>query len=213
MSSTSVSIGLQNIPYFWPVVYIYIYIYIYILKYTLLKCTWHAGDLRVETIENISQVSLQCPLSWNYAETHKSSFICLSVDSTQRYIYCGLITPYCVMGINIILLTLSFGISHDVEAFRCLGIIGLMCSVTWGKTSTLRIKAHILITNGWNSLKLINNQTLVKFLKCNYSPCKIYDIVEMKRHYYFTQNGRRAPYVGKMPIPWAKKPTPGYLAR
>ena len=30
--------------------------------------------------------------------------------------------------------------------------------VMWGKTPTLRIHAHILITNGWNSLKLIHNQ-------------------------------------------------------
>ena len=32
------------------------------------------------------------------------------------------------------------------------------CRVTWGKTPTLRIHDHILITNGWNSLKLIHNQ-------------------------------------------------------
>ena len=30
--------------------------------------------------------------------------------------------------------------------------------VMWGKTPTLRIHAHILITNGLNSLKLIHNQ-------------------------------------------------------
>ena len=30
--------------------------------------------------------------------------------------------------------------------------------VTWGKTPTLRIHAHILITNGWKSLKLIHDQ-------------------------------------------------------
>ena len=34
----------------------------------------------------------------------------------------------------------------------------LQIRVTWGKTPTLRIHAHILITNGWNSLKLIHNQ-------------------------------------------------------
>ena len=32
------------------------------------------------------------------------------------------------------------------------------CRVMWGKTPTLRIHAHILITNWWNSMKLIHNQ-------------------------------------------------------
>ena len=35
---------------------------------------------------------------------------------------------------------------------------------TRGKTPTLRLQAHILITNGWNSLKLIHDQTQIKFL-------------------------------------------------
>ena len=50
--------------------------------------------------------------------------------------------------------------------------------VKWGKTPSLRIKAHILITNGRNSLTLIDNKGLTRFLICRDFLGKIYDIVE-----------------------------------
>ena len=72
--------------------------------------------------------------------------------------------------------------------------------VMWGKTPTLRIHAHILITNGWNSLKLIYNQIRLKFLTYRYFRCEICDIIEIKRLYKFYSK------MGVLPHMWAKRP-------
>ena len=84
--------------------------------------------------------------------------------------------------------------------------------VMWGKTPTLRIHAHILIANGWISLKLIHNQIRLKFLTYIYFRCEILDILEIKRLYkFYTKMGVLiAPYVGKTPTILGKTPTPVY---
>ena len=55
------------------------------------------------------------------------------------------------------------------------------CRVTWGigRTPNPRIEAHILITNGRDALKLIDNHVLVKSFACREFLNKIHNIIEL----------------------------------
>ena len=75
--------------------------------------------------------------------------------------------------------------------------------VKWGKTSTLRMRAHILLTNWWSSLKLLHDQTHVKFLIHRYFCREIYT-TEIKRLHKFHTKGAKQPSFG------AKRP-PRYI--
>ena len=61
-----------------------------------------------------------------------------------------------------------------------------------------------LITNGWNSLKLIYNQMLVKFMICTCFLFKIHHIKEIKRLYYLYTKRVSCPNVGKTLKLWGQ---------
>ena len=72
--------------------------------------------------------------------------------------------------------------------------------VTWGKMPTLRMQAYILITNKWNSMKLIHGQTHIEFLIYRYFRHKIYDNIEITDFINFTQKGQKAhPLLNVLP--------------
>ena len=60
------------------------------------------------------------------------------------------------------------------------------------------MQAHILITNAWNSLKLIHDQTHIEFTIYIYFRHKLCDIIEIKRlHKFYKKSVERPTLWGK----------------
>ena len=67
----------------------------------------------------------------------------------------------------------------SISVIRCQWVYPPKSCVTWSRTPTLWIEAHIFVNKGWESVKLIYKQKAVKSLKCGDYFMKR-DIIETK---------------------------------
>ena len=83
--------------------------------------------------------------------------------------------------------------------------------VTWVRTPTLWIEAHIFENKGWESVKLIYKQRAAKLLKCGDFLNETWYHRNTRTSLFYPQNGRLVPCVDKTPTHWVEMPTLVYL--